>query len=186
MKTFYTTLILLLSLSLQAYGQTTDSTNWLEMGLRLRGVDNLDFIYKKQVGENRYKRIRLLFSDLEFRRLNDTNLFSASLGGALGWEKRRTVAEKVQFLHGWEPFLNLSFNATDEQFGLSTTLGVGYVLGFQLMVSEQLYAALETIPSLNVNFNAGEAAPDSVALGAGFNSNAVALTLVYRFQATKP
>ncbi|HKK79382.1 MAG TPA: hypothetical protein VJ933_07115 [Phaeodactylibacter sp.] len=186
MKTFHFTLVLLLSLSLQAHSQTSDSTSWREMGLRLSGVDNLDFIYKKQLGENRYKRIRLLFSDLQFRRLNDTNLFNASLGGALGWEKRRTIAEKVQFLHGWEPFLNLSFNSTNDRFGLNTILGVGYVLGFQLTVSEQFYVALETIPSLSINLNAGEAASDAVAVGAGFNSNAVALTLVYRFQATKP
>jgi len=186
MKTIYITLILLLGLSLQAYGQTSDSTNWREMGLRLRGVDNFDFIYKKQIGENRYKRIRLLFSDLRFRRLNDTNLFNASLGGAIGWEKRRTIAGKVQFLHGWEPFLNLDLTARDGDFGLNTILGIGYVLGFQLMVSEQFYVALETIPSLRSNFSVGESTPDDVAIEAGFRSNAVALTLVYRFQATKP
>jgi hypothetical protein len=186
MKTVYIIFFLLLGLSLQAYSQTTDSLSWREMGLRLSGVNDFDFIYKKQIDENRYKRFRLLFSNLQFRRLNNTNLFDASVGGAIGWEKRRAIAEKVQFLHGWEPFLLINFNGTDERVGLSTTLGVGYVLGFQLMVSEQFYAALETIPSLSVDLNAGEAAPDAVALGARFNSNAVSLTLVYRFQATKP
>lgn len=186
MKILSFALFLSISVCLSAQSQPVDISIWREVGLRLSRFDDFDFIYKKQIEEGRYKRFRLLLSNFQFRRANNTNIFSASIGGAIGWENRRIIADKVQFIHGFEPFLILNTTATEDLSNLGVNTGLGYVLGFQLMATEHFYVALEAIPAIRVAFNSGDTVPDSFSASADFNSNAVSLTLVYRFQSTKP
>ncbi|NBC08968.1 MAG: hypothetical protein GVY26_17390 [Bacteroidetes bacterium] len=186
MKTIYITFFLLFSICFFAQSQSVDSSMWREMGLRLSSVDDFVFIYKKQLEENRFKRFRFAFSNIGFRTFeNIDNTFSLSIGGAIGWEKRKQIAEKVQFIHGWEPALRIFLDDNANGTGLLFRTSIGYVLGFQLMVSEHFYAALETIPSLSTDIGVG-LRDDEFAVNAGFSSNSIALTLVYRFQPTKP
>ncbi|MEM9687521.1 MAG: hypothetical protein AAF934_11455, partial [Bacteroidota bacterium] len=59
---------------------------------------------------------------------------------------------------------------------------LGYVLGFQYNFSESFYLNLETIPSLRgILYVDNDGVRDPLVLNVGFNSNAIALTLAYRF-----
>lgn len=107
--------------------------------------------------------------------------FGANVGYGWGREYRKPISEKVSFIHGISPLVNVAYrNQSTEIWVLGGTLG--YMLGFQLDFSDAFYVSIETIPALSgtYTFNQGEN-NDNYRLSAGFNSNAGVITLAYRF-----
>lgn len=173
------TITILTLVSQSLFGQAENR----ELGIRLTGFQNFDFIYKKGIEENKLTRYRLGFANLGFQNTTNNKNFNFSLGFAIGVEKRRNIAENLQFIHGLEPTLSLALSTNDDIFNLSIKPGIGYVLGFQYNVSDKFYVNIETIPSLSTSFiidNNGF--NDMYSINAGFNSNAIALSLVYQFK----
>ena len=60
MKKIILGLILPLVLVGTIHAQTSEQNFKKEIGIRLSGFDDFDFIYKKQKAENEYKRVRLI------------------------------------------------------------------------------------------------------------------------------
>ena len=173
------TIIILTLMSRSLFGQAENR----ELGIRLAGFQDFDFIYKKGREENKLTRYRLGFANLDFQNAINNQNFNLSLGFAIGAEERRSIAENLQFIHGLEPTLSLALSTTDDIFNLRIRPGIGYVLGFQYNVSDKFYVNIETIPSLSTSFiidNNGF--NDMYSINAGFNSNAIALSLVYQFK----
>ncbi len=167
--------LLLLNINLSAQTPTR------ELGIRLAGLQDFDFIYKRAKAEDRYVRYRVALANLRLQAVDDNNLFTASLGVAIGTEKRRPLAERLLFIHGFEPALFLGLILANGEGELSVGPSLGYVLGFQYDISQRFYVNVETIPALSTHITFGQDDPFGLVVDAGFNSNAIALSLVYRF-----
>jgi len=166
-----------------------------EVGMRFSSLENFDFIYKKELEENKLRRYSLGFTNLNFIDRENNEAFNFGLGFAIGTEKRKQIAEKLKFIHGFEPFAELNFTSSeisddDRRNSGQVIAGLGYVLGFQYDFSDKFYVNLETVPSLYGAVNFAETSEDEISedgyeIGAGFNSNAIAVSLVYRFTKDK-
>ena len=152
-----------------------------EIGIRLSGINEFDFIYKKQKKPNKYIRYRLISTDIRFRKIEDGNRISFATGLAIGKEKRNKISDRLSFIHGLEPSLYFSLNKTDEETQTNYRPSIGYVLGFQYQI-KTFYVNVEAIPALSANYRSGVEGFD---LNAGFNTNGVALTIAYQFKCTK-
>ncbi len=178
-----------------------------ELGLRMSGLNNFNFIYKKQTAENRYLRYQIgnvnidysssdiLREDPNFvedEEISRSNL-NSSIGFGLGFEKRRSITDKLMFIHGWIPSLGLDFsNRTvdgenvDQRFGVG--LGIGYIIGFQMPLSDRFQISIETIPSLLVEYEHIEferrdilTTQDDINTDLGFYANLISLSVMYQF-----
>lgn len=186
--------------------QDTTVTRTHEIGLRLTRFNLEDFsvIYKKQRlnQENRYTRIRFIVTDINFSQQegSDASSFNTIIGAAIGTERRVSLNNRIQFLHGpeWNTFVQYqhtdfgSLQNTSQQNQLGISLGFGYVLGLQYNFNERFYINLETIPSISVSYNTTKVKfigfNEKVTqwnANAGSNSDAVALTFAYRFGVTR-
>lgn len=182
-----------------------------ELGLRMAGLNNFDFIYKKQTAENRYLRYQIGNVNINYDNSNilreDPNFvedeeisrsnLNSSIGFGLGFEKRRIIADKLMFIHGWIPSIGLDFsNRTedgenvDQRFGVG--LGIGYIIGFQMPLSDRFQISIETIPSLFVEYEHIEferrdihTTQDDIHTDLDFYANLVSLSVMYRFTTEK-
>jgi hypothetical protein len=156
-----------------------------ELGLRFSGVQDIDFMYKKSEDGMKYKRYRVAASNVRLLISEGTD-FGFEINLAAGVEKRQNIADKLKFIHGWEPGFNFSLVNSDGSTGGDIGVFLGYVLGFQYDFSDKFYVSLETIPTLSVStFYEDEIFADVIDVNAGFNSNAVAVTLAYKFSSPK-
>jgi hypothetical protein len=155
-----------------------------ELGLRFGGVDNFDFVYKKEKAPGKLIRYRLAATNINFNRIPGDNRLNANLGFRIGWESRKSIGKKVHFIHGPEPGINIGISTLSNNFSSNISPIIGYVLGFQLDLSESFYVNVETVPSLQGNFTVAEGVgvSDSFSINAGFNSSIVAITIAYRFE----
>ena len=79
--------------------------------------------------------------------------------------------------------LSFAISVNDDQYNMNMRPGIGYVLGFQYDISEIFYVNIESIPTLSGSFIIdNDGFNDNYAINAGFNSNAIALSLVYKFK----
>jgi len=150
-----------------------------ELGLRMAGFDSFNFVYKKQKSENKFLRFRAGAFNVNFS--SNSEAISASLNLALGLEKRKPIDDRLFFVHGFEPSIRAGFSEVNGNTQLITGLSLGYVMGFHLNVNKSLGLNIETIPSLSGTTVFNENNDDITNLNLGFNSNAIALTTVYRF-----
>ena len=165
--------------------QTFSQTNQREIGLRFSSLDSFSFIYKKEKSENKFTRFRIGFMGLNYSKSSENNeAFNMQMGIALGLEKRKNINSKLEFIHGWEPYLLVNGNFPEgSNYRLQFNPRIGYVLGFQYNFSKHFYVNIETIPSLGARFQLDETGLDNrFALNAGFNTGAVALSVLYRFE----
>ncbi len=148
-----------------------------EAGIRFSGLSNFDLIYKNQSGQGNYHRWRLAFANTNaLSRTNGTD-FTASFGLAYGYEKRRKLAEKTSFIHGWEPALFADLRPN----GQNVSVQLGYVFGLQYDFHPRFYINLELTPSLGMNGAFIDNQEPNYQGGIGFDSRALALSIVHRF-----
>ncbi|MFK7757379.1 MAG: hypothetical protein AB8B53_10655 [Flavobacteriales bacterium] len=150
-----------------------------ELGLRMAGLDNFNFIYKKQTSENKFLRFRAGAFNVNFN--SNSEAISANVNLAIGLEKRKPIDDRLLFIHGFEPSIQVGFSEVNGNTQILTGLSIGYVLGFHLNINESFGLNIETIPSLSGTTAFNENNDDITNLRLGFNSNAIALSAVYRF-----
>ena len=165
--------------------QEANSTSQTEeIGLRLTNLQDFGLIYKKELESGTFRRLRFAGANVGLTLIqgSGTAVFNAGIFAAIGWEKRIPVADKLVFHHGWEPGIVLSLIATENFNQLTVSPFVGYVLGFQLAVSERFLLGLEVIPSAQLMYtSANDANVGIFQANVGFNTGAVGLTGTYRF-----
>lgn len=166
--------------------QATVETPWREIGLRTTNLETFGLIYKRQTDrQDVYRRIRVAVADLSASFTNQNassgNLF---ISLAMGQERRVAVGERLLFHHGLEPFVSLSSQTRGingvSSSGVNFTVGLGYVLGVQLPVGQNVMLGVEIIPSASLSY-AGNAGFRQFTLQAGFSSLRPAATAAYRF-----
>ena len=155
-----------------------------EIGIRLSSFQDFDFIYKKEIAENKLTRYRFALLSYQLSHSSNNNKYTFSIGFAIGRENRKKINEQLYFIHGLEPEINLQYLTRTNNSSTSVHIqaALGYVLGFQYNFSKAFYVNLESIPSLAGFFKIDEDGFDEdYNLFLGFNSNAIALSLVYKF-----
>lgn len=155
-----------------------------ELGIRMTDLVDFGFIYKKSDDGVKFKRYRLAAANFSATFTDDPNI-GVDLSFARGVEKRKNVAAKLQFIHGWEPGIFINFRSVNETIDFGVGGFLGYVLGFQYNFSPQFYINIETIPSFSILANFIDDDDVIFSSNLGFNSNALALTMAYAFTAPK-
>jgi hypothetical protein len=158
-----------------------------EIGLRLNGLSDFDFIYKKKIGQDKFRRYRVGFTNFNFSSTGSIRVYGLAFGIGAGNEKRREIAEKLSFIIGFEILANANFTRqvvpSPHRNEFTISPGAGFVLGFQYDLSDKFYLNIETIPTVNANLTFRETPfENTYGVSGRFDSNAVALSLVYKFQ----
>jgi hypothetical protein len=174
--------------------------NMHEVGVRVSNFNftNLSpsFIYKKQVGENLYKRYNFGFANIDFGQNKTFSRTSLNTSLSIGKEKRRDIGKRLKFIHGLQYIGGLGFSYSDDlssnnpskQTMVNANFGIGYLLGVQYELSPTFYLNLETMPIANASYqyadikrpNAIKSNNNIWALHSDF-SNAISLNIVYCF-----
>lgn len=194
-RVFLTCAALFVSLS-AAFSQDVPTR---EIGLRTNGFNDLGFVYKKQKSENVYRRYRLAVGNLGVGVINNSGVINFSVSGAIGKEKRKTINDRFQVVYGTEFIPRLSIlhssagtvSINDGTVGevsvtgsnltlLSTSLGIGFVIGAQYNISPKWYVSAEVVPTVSLNGTFGSGVT-IYGLNAAFTSSNVGLTGMYRF-----
>ena len=175
-----TSLFLLFYLVTLGLFAQNDTPKPREIGIRLSGLNDFDFIYKKQKAENKYTRLRLIsgnFSIADFENFNS----SFSLGLTYGKETRIYLKDNFSFVKGWEIIGSVGSTTAQQQTTFYVSPGLGMVLGFQYDVNENFSLTIETIPILSADLNINSNSTKISNFNLGFNSNSIALGIMYKF-----
>ena len=165
------TIVLFLGLLLGAKAQSH------EAGIRFSSLSNFDFIYKKQSAAGNFHRFRIAAvnaSALSRTTGTDVNL---GFGIAYGYEKRKSLADKTFFIHGFEPALLADFRPN----GQNLSFQLGYVLGLQYNFHPRFYINLEVVPSLGFTGSFLNGNDPVYITGLNVDSRFVSLSLVHQF-----
>ncbi len=154
-----------------------------EVGLSLGDNFNMAFVYKIQKAENRYLSYDLLATNFGFISGSDNTLSNFSGGLAVTFEKRKSIGEKVQFIRGWSPGMNVSVIVLDDETVTTLSPSLGYRLGFLYQASENFYVSLQgqIVSRLNLQFDSDNE-NSFTTFGVGFSQQDVNINLVYRFK----
>ena len=167
------------------YAQSTAKKR--EVGVQFSGIDfngnnNFGGFYKKQLSENKYRRIRFFSGNLSADVVNEEFLFGLSVGAAIGREKRRSLDDRLEFYSGPEISFSLGFQSRTDIDATSFSLfpRFGYVFGLQHSFNERWAINLETNPGIRVGILLLPDDNQNFSLDATVN-NAVALGVVRKF-----
>lgn len=158
-----------------------------EIGMRLTGINNFGLIYKYELKDNKYRRLRLVSGDINIQNTDFTN-FNTGFSLAIGSEKRVPISEKAKLLHGPEFVGGFSFSAVRNTTNITLRPGAAYTLGFLYQPNEKFNISLEgaVILATTYQFVSGNRDwIDHAALSLQLNSNNLALNLVYCFESKK-
>jgi hypothetical protein len=182
-KTILGALLLLIAFysTTRSYAQEKEPTK-KEIGITGRGISSLGFIYKSELKENKYLRIRTADFFLGFDNNSSNIRVNAGFALAIGVEKRKAFDNNITLLTGWEitPSYQSYFGSNS---GQSIGLGLGVVIGGKYDINDKFSVSLETIPTLTntVNINVGNNVTSwqsDLRFGLLTNTN---LVLVYKF-----
>jgi len=172
------------SLMSQNSEAVTPEENSRELGLRFSGLDDFNIFYKKHLQNGRVARHRFLQSNIDYNSNNKD--WDLGLGYAYGQERYKEIADDFFFFHGMEgrifvAYSNSTNTSSQKNKSLRLVPALGYVMGFQLALSDRFSLSLEIIPSIggNVNYRNGEVS--TYQLQAQLNSNTTGISLMYRF-----
>lgn len=172
-------MVVFIALGLNVNAQETSNR---EIGIRFSGLEDFDFVFKKGRSQDRYFRHRLGSLNIGVNDFGDERIWNFGLTYAFGIENRKAINEKLKFIYGFEPRVGFSYATnTFRSQGWSSHLGLGYVLGFQYDFAESFYMNIETIPALTYARSSPDGNKAFNSFNAGFSSNGVALSLVYKF-----
>jgi hypothetical protein len=190
-KLLFSTAILMAFFSISLSAQIS-STPKREVGLRFNSLDLINgdafsAFYKKEIGENKYRRYRFGFGNIGFSQttngvMNNSN-FSLGASIAVGTERRKQLSNKTMFYRGWEWNAGTNFSLRNQEnfdYGYHFNLGIGYVLGLQHDINQHFAVNMEAIPGVGFSNTYNRSTrTNSFNAGASVGST-VALSLVYK------
>jgi hypothetical protein len=191
-KVLFSTAILIAFFSISLSAQSSNMPK-REIGLRfnsfnLGSADGFSAFYKKEIGENKYRRYRFGFGNIGFNQNTngDVNVSNFNLGAsvAIGTEHRKQLSKKTMFYRGWEWNAGANFSGRNQEnfdYGYHFSLGIGYVLGLQHDINQHFAVNMEAIPGIGLS-NTYNRSTRSNSFNAGASvGSTVALSLVYKF-----
>ena len=191
-KVLFSTAILIAFFSISLSAQSSKMPK-REIGLRfnslnLGSADGFSAFYKKEIGENKYRRYRFGFGNIGFNKTTNGNVNVSNLdigaGIAVGTEHRKQLSKKTMFYRGWEWNAGAGFwsqNRENLDYSYRLNLGIGYILGFQHDINQHFAVNMEATPGIGIS-NAYNRSTRSNTFNAGASvGSTVALSLVYKF-----
>ena len=152
-----------------------------EVGVRLNTLNNYDLIYKNQISENKYLRLRTV--DVNFSvssREFGSNQYRMGAGIAIGVERRKALTDRFDFILGYEAIASLNYFKSGDNSTGNYRMGAGCVIGFNYKFTDRINFGVETIPSITHSRNFGDT-QKIASTNIGFNSADVNLLATYRF-----
>ncbi|MEY3240327.1 MAG: hypothetical protein RIR11_1765 [Bacteroidota bacterium] len=190
-KVLFSTAILMAIFSISLSAQIS-STPKREVGLRFNSLnlgsgDGFSAFYKKEIGENKYRRYRFGFGNIGFSQTTNEgeNRSNFSLGAsiAVGTERRKQLSNKTIFYRGWEWNAGTNFSLRNQEnfdYGHHFNVGLGYVLGLQHDINQHFAVNIEAIPGVGLSNTYNRSTrTNSFNVGASVGST-VALSVVYK------
>jgi hypothetical protein len=190
-KVLFSTAILMAFFSISLSAQSSNMPK-REIGLRFNslnlGGDNaFSAFYKKEIGENKYRRYRFGFGNIGFNQTTNGNVHVSILnigaGIAVGTEHRKQLSKRTMFYRGWEWNAGAGFwsqNQENLDYGYRLNLGIGYILGFQHDINQHFAVSIEAIPSVGIGYNYNRSSRSDLLSASASVGNTVALSLVYK------
>ena len=169
-------LLTLILLNVGVNAQTTTPKTQKEIGIRVTGLADFNFFYKKQRSENKYLRMRLLSSIITTSKFRN----SLALGLTIGSEKRKSLNDKFKVIKGWE-FIGLFSTVLTNSTSMVFSPGLGFVLGFQYDINPNFLVNLEMIPSLSSHFQYDSKQLTFSGANLEITTNNIAIGLMYKF-----
>jgi len=156
-----------------------------EIGLKTSTLRDFDVLLKKQTKDGDFLRLRLFTSQILFQAGNERDRLTANFRLALGKEKRVSLSDRFQFLHGWSPGIGVSYTTTLNVNLLTVNPFVGYILGVQYGFSPTFAVGLEAIPSAGIFVTSGTGGVSSLGARLNASDSNVAIFAVARFERNK-
>lgn len=161
--------------SFSSFGQSQKK----EFGLRLSNFSDFGIIYKKDKISHWTRWSTSLASVNTILGANPRG--GINFGFNVGREKRKAVAEQLNFIHGGQFLFRTGYlTSENSNNSLSADIGFGYLIGMTWEINNKFSVSLETIPSLRVAILASNGNVNA-SINAGFSSNSAALVFVRRF-----
>lgn len=178
MKTIVNTLVILVISVCTTYGQFSHDR---EVGIRFNNINDYDLLFKKKISDNSYRRIRIANLNMSLRDGENQDLrFGLGANIALGIEKRKALTEEFNFIYGLEGILGANYSRFRDDNSGSYNAGVGFVIGWNYQLNENITLGVETIPSIMYTTNLGDITRTHN-INAGFSTGAASLTATYGF-----
>ncbi len=168
-------LCLLLPILLLTYSTFAQKSQ--ELGVTFSSLNNFGIVYKKQLKkETRYLRLSGANFNLS---IVDVRNFSIGAGVAIGWENRKAINEKFNFIHGADVGMKFNFNEVSDDFIGVISTSFGYILGVQYRLNDNFYINLETIPKIGFSMVTNNPEP---VINISGNMNSTTLGIIYSFK----
>ena len=152
-----------------------------EIGVRMSSFDIYELIYKNQISDNKYLRLRTIDINFSVRtRAETSNQYRMGGGFAIGVEKRKTLTDRFEFILGYELIAHLNYYKNGEQSVGNYSFGAGFVIGFNYKLTDRINIGIETIPTIMHSINFGDI-QTTATTDIDFNSSDVNLLATYRF-----
>ena len=170
-------LLLCLPLFGSAQNEVKSKNDEMEFGLHLNDFNGFGVIYKDQSGANSFWRYRIAALQVSASASSPANNFTFNLAFSAGYEKRKSINDKLSMLYGPE----LQFGLGGSNNSTNLFLGAGYVFGLQYQLPSDFLIGLEIIPLLRYNYagSNNNGFQDNVSLNA--NAQSAYLFLVHQF-----
>lgn len=143
-------LSLLFFTSLSAQSDAKREVGLQFSGINFSGFNSFGAFYKKQISENKYRRIRFFTGRASTFIADDVTTVTLFLAGAIGREKRRSLGERLELYTGPEFSGAVGYQKPAEGSIFTVTGGAGFVLGLQHSFGELWAIQIETVPTLRV------------------------------------
>ncbi|RMG87422.1 MAG: hypothetical protein D6714_02355 [Bacteroidetes bacterium] len=154
-----------------------------EIGLKINSLDNLDlaFLYKKQVGDQTYRRFDLGVTNFTLANIGDGGAGNLFLAFSIAREKRRPVNDKLRFVTGTGWIVNVSALGSGDFNATTIDTGIGLLFGAHYTLSDKFYIGAEITPTITLGGTFGDNGFQNLNLRGQFNSQSVQLSIVHRF-----
>jgi len=153
------------------------------MGIMYGPVLDARPIYKWGKSIARVSTIRAERTYMNYSRYQDNNYFSVSSGFFAGQEWRKSITDRLYFLHG--PEIGMYYSSSINYTNIAPSLR--YQFGALYQVNERFNIALSTPMSFTTSFGKSDGAWNQSAFNIGlFNeNNLLTLTYVFKNQTTE-
>ena len=158
-------------------------------------LQGASILLKKEVKPNVFIRNAFGFGGIQAVKNQTASIFNASLSYNIGKEKRKNLVKSLDFIHGPQYGLSVSFaqskskqtvNNNFESTNLNIAPSFSYLLGIIYHFNDKIYVGLETMPYISTGLQYIQATNqptrtnlNSLQFGA---SNYLGITAGYRFK----
>lgn len=192
-------LLLLFSLLTISYSSFSQSDfNNKALGIRYAAPSSFGLIYKSQLKEDKYLRLTAGRFSSNVSRFTapigggtNSNQFrtSVSVGGAIGMENRRTITDKFSIISGFTFIANGAYQYTEQDtisfHSFAFQPGVGYLIGGQYFINDNIHIDLEMIPMASIDIHNSGGNGTVTSFNTSLNMYGIFLNLCYQFEKQK-